>query len=62
MAVMRKEVGNGWGDWQILSRPVTSDSSILRATWPNEDPQIISSRDLANALQGNPELWGDIDD
>lgn len=62
VAVLRKEPGGGWDDWQILKRPATADDSLLPATWPTENPAVVSSRDLANALEGNPDLWGNVDD
>jgi hypothetical protein len=61
VAVLRKEPGGGWNDWQILKRPVSADSSLLPATWPTEDPAVISSRDLADVLS-NSDLWADVDD
>lgn len=62
VAVLRKEPGGGWDDWQILKRPPTADSSLLPATWPTEDPAVISSRDLANALGNDHALWANLDD
>lgn len=62
VAKVRKEPGNGWGDWQVLERPKEADASLLPETWPSEDPGIISSRTLADTFQANVELWADIDD
>ena len=62
VAELRKESGGGWDDWQILERPVTADSSLLPATWPHEDPAIISSRTLADTLGADPDLWANVDD
>lgn len=62
VAVLRKEPGGGWDDWQIVERPVTADASLLPATWPTEDPAVVSSRDLANVLGDNPDLWGNVDE
>lgn len=61
VAELRKEPG-GWDDWQILKRPATADATLLPATWPTEDPAVISSRDLAGALANDPDLWADSDD
>lgn len=62
VAELRKEPGGGWEDWQVLRRPTTADSSLLPATWPHENPEIISSRSLADAIDANPDLWANIDD
>jgi hypothetical protein len=62
VARLRKEPGGGWDDWQILLRPATADDSVLPATWPHENPAIISSQDLADTLAKYPELWADIED
>lgn len=62
VAVLRKEPGGGWDDWQIIKRPATADASLLPATWPTEDPAVISSRDLADTLGTNADLWANVDD
>lgn len=62
VAELRKEPGSGWDDWQILKRPATSDTSLLPPTWPTEDPAIISSRDLSDAIGKDPDLWANVDD
>lgn len=62
VAELRKQPGGGWDDWQILKRPATADATLLPATWPTEDPAVISSRDLAGALENDPDLWADSDD
>ena len=62
VAVLRKEPNNGWADWQVVSRPKTADASLLPATHPEEQPEIIYSNDLARLLAGNPELWASIND
>ena len=62
IAELRKEPGGGWDDWQVLKRLATADAAVLPATWPTEDPAVISSRDLADALTNNPDLWANIDD
>lgn len=62
VAELRKEPGGGWDDWQITRRPATVDDALLPATWPHEDPAIISSRTLADTLDANPNLWADIHD
>jgi hypothetical protein len=62
VAELRKEPGGGWDDWQIIRRPATADDSLLPATWPHENPAIISSRTLADTLDANSDLWADIDD
>ena len=63
VAVLRKELNNGgWGDWQVLSRPKTADPSLIPATHPGEQPEIIYSNDLAHVFSVNPDLWATIDD
>ncbi|UYN84445.1 MAG: hypothetical protein KIT89_04435 [Microcella sp.] len=62
VAELRKEPGSGWDDWQFLKRPATANAELLPATWPNEDPTIISSTALAESLGQNPDLWADISD
>jgi hypothetical protein len=59
---LRKEVGRGSHDWQIIHRPATADASQLPATWPSEDPAVVSSRTLADTLGSNPALWADVHD
>ena len=62
VATLRKELGGGWHDWQILTRPVTANESFLPATWPSEVPAVISSQDLARTLVENADLWADVKD
>jgi hypothetical protein len=62
VAVLRKERGGGYDDWQIVKRPATADATLIPATWPTEDPAVVSSRDLANSLGSDPNLWGDVED
>jgi len=62
VAELRKEPGGGWDDWQILKRPATADATVLPATWPTEDPAVISSKDLAATLTNNSDLWANVDD
>lgn len=62
VAELTKEPGSGWGDWQLLKRSATANPELLPATWPNEDPAIISSTALAESLGQNPDLWADIED
>lgn len=56
LAVLQKE--KGWGDWDFVQRPKTSDASQLPATWL-ENPEVISANDLAKAFE-NPDLWADV--
>lgn len=62
VAKLRKQLGGGWDDWEILKLPATADASLLPATWPTEVPAIISSRDLADAMENDPDLWVNSDD
>lgn len=62
VAELQKEPGSGWDDWQIVKRPATADASLLPATWPTEDPAVISSRDLADILGSDLDLWANVDD
>lgn len=62
VAVLRKERGGGWDDWQIIKRPATADASLIPATWPTEDPAVVSSQDLAKSLDSDPNLWANVED
>ena len=62
VAELRKQLGGSWDDWQVLKRPASADATLLLATWPTEDPPIVSSRDLAGALTNDTDLWVESDD
>jgi hypothetical protein len=58
VAELRKELGNGWNDWEVLKRPASADASLL----PEDQPAIISTKTLAGALEVNSYLWASVDD
>lgn len=59
VAVLEKETDT-WGDWKVVSRPVTADSSALPETWPGGHPGIISTRTLADAFDADEALWAEV--
>lgn len=63
VAELRKEPNNGgFHDWQVLRRPASADATLLPSTFTGEDPELVSNRALADALEANPDLWIDVDD
>lgn len=63
VAELRKEPNNGgFHDWQVLRRPVSADASLLPSTFTGEQPELLSNRALADALDANPDLWIHVDD
>lgn len=62
VAELRKKPGGGWDDWQVLKRPASADASLLPSTFTNEEPEIVSTRTLADALEVNTDLWANVDD
>lgn len=55
---LRKESTGVWADWEVLSRPVTADASLVA----EDAPGVVSNRALANSFEANHDLWADIDD
>lgn len=59
VAVLQKE--EGFGDWQVVSRPATADAAQLPEAWPHE-PGAISARTLADTFKSNRDLWADVNE
>ena len=55
VAMLRKE--EGWGDWEVVSRPATADPTLLPETFGGELAGMISATTLAETFESNRDLW-----